>query len=177
MKIGIISDTHDEGNNIRKAVAYFNGVQAQAVLFAGDLATPSALFFFQEIKCPIHAVYGNNEGDQHRIFERIERIGLDWHYDKKEGSFLDLTFDNIHFGLYHGNSRQITAALVKSRLYDVIVTGHTHEAHITQDGPTLWVNPGTSSNYATGSFSGDPTIAVYDTAGRTAEIIHLKDQS
>jgi uncharacterized protein len=42
--IGLISDSHDNLNAIRKAVEFFNRKEVKAVLHAGDLVSPFTIW-------------------------------------------------------------------------------------------------------------------------------------
>ena len=40
MKIGILADIHDNVDNLRYAIRFFNEAQCKAVLLAGDFVSP-----------------------------------------------------------------------------------------------------------------------------------------
>ena len=61
MKIGLISDTHDNIENILKAVQEFNSRHVDIVLHAGDFVSPIAVESFAGIK--LIGVLGNNDTD------------------------------------------------------------------------------------------------------------------
>ena len=42
MKIGIISDSHDHVDNIRRAVSVFREASVELVIHAGDIVSPPA---------------------------------------------------------------------------------------------------------------------------------------
>lgn len=60
--------------------------------------------------------------------------------------------------MYHGTQPDITEALVHCKLYDVVISGHTHTAFSSREQNTLWVNPGSAHG-----FDDAPTAAIYDT--------------
>ena len=61
MKIGIISDTHDNIENILKAVKVFNSRHVDIVPHAGDFVSPIAVKSFACIK--LVGILGNNDTD------------------------------------------------------------------------------------------------------------------
>ena len=61
MKIGLISDTHDNIENILKAVSEFNSRRVDIVLHAGDFVSPIAVESFAGIK--LVGILGNNDTD------------------------------------------------------------------------------------------------------------------
>lgn len=46
MKIGLISDTHDNIQNIQKAIISFNDIQVRVVIHAGDIVSPETVEAF-----------------------------------------------------------------------------------------------------------------------------------
>ena len=63
MKIGILSDTHNNIDKIFKAVEFFNLRQVEFVLHAGDFSFPESAKQFSKLKMPFLAIFGNNDFD------------------------------------------------------------------------------------------------------------------
>jgi putative phosphoesterase len=61
LKIGMMSDTHDRLEAVKKAVELFNSERVEHVLHAGDLVSPFVAPKFKELKAKLHYVWGNNE--------------------------------------------------------------------------------------------------------------------
>ena len=61
MKIGVISDTHDNLDAIRRAVAYF-AKEAELIIHAGDIGQKDVLTSLKSI-APLIAVRGNMDFD------------------------------------------------------------------------------------------------------------------
>ena len=57
--------------------------------------------------------------------------------------------------------------------YDAVFSGHTHVAHVKNEGKTLWLNPGTLVDETNEKTKG-MSIAVYDTATNTAKLIKME---
>lgn len=161
MLLGILSDTHDHISHTRKAVDAFRVQGIKRLLHAGDLCSP---FMVPELKgFTLHLVFGNNDGDHYRILQKSADIEATHH-----GEFARLSIDGRRIGVYHGTQPDITEALVRCGLYDVIVSGHTHAASCEMQGKTLWLNPGSVHG-----FGEKPSAAVYDTQEHQARIIEL----
>jgi putative phosphoesterase len=159
MKIGILSDSHDHLENIRKCMAIFREKEVAFVMHLGDFVNPNSV---RAMKGPkLIAVFGNNDGDRFRLMHAFHEID-----GQIKGDFHDFEVDNIRFAAYHGTEYQITDALITSKNYDVVMYGHTHECVAVQSGDTLVLNPGTSHG-----FGGRSTIIIFDTQSRSAEII------
>lgn len=160
MKIGIISDSHDNMPMIARAVELFNREGVGRVLHAGDIISPITAKEFKNLKMGLIGVFGNNDGDKLFLRKRFAGIG-DIHERKWEG---DLGGKKVL--LMH--APDMLKALEESGAYDIIVYGHMHEI-VVRKGSTLVVNPGECCGWITGK----STIAVLDTSSMSAEIREL----
>lgn len=159
MKIGIISDTHDDMYAIRKAVELFNEQGVTHVIHAGDLISPFTFEVFGDLSAQFIGIYGNNDGDLLLLRE------------KSRGSI----HPQPHVFTVHGkrvvvvHEPGIVEALADSGHFDLVVYGHLHEPEIRRVRDTLVVNPGKAARLHKGS----STLALLDTASMEAEIIGL----
>ncbi len=62
MKLGIISDTHDHLDHIRKAAEEFRKQEVDLVIHAGDYTSPPAVKALEGLKTA--GVFGNNDGEK-----------------------------------------------------------------------------------------------------------------
>jgi uncharacterized protein len=159
MKIGIISDTHDNIPKIQEAVNIFNMREVGLVIHGGDYVAPFALNPLEKLKCEYVGIFGNNDG---------EKLGL----TKKSGDrikipprLLDISEKKILI-LHEPNELD---ALIKNQTYDIIVYGHTHNHVIENHGKTIVINPGECCGWLTGK----STIAIVDLDDMSAEIIEV----
>jgi hypothetical protein len=159
MLIGIISDTHDDMAQIRRAVEVFNERGAAHVLHAGDLVSPFTFEYFGGLRCPFTGIFGNNDGDRLLLSE-------------KSGGRLH----NQPLGVDLGGKRAVVVheplmveALARSGLYDIVVYGHTHTPDIRTVGNALVINPGKAARL----HKGGSTLAMLDTDKMRAEVIEL----
>ena len=163
MKIGIMSDSHDNINNIKKAIQIFKEQEVEAILHAGDLISPFCVPLFDEFKGNFFLCAGNNLGDTPLVKNKIAEIGI---YFTQVG---EIELDNAQFALYHGTHESITTALIDSQNYDYVIIGHTHHKEIKEKGKTLLINPGETF----GDLYGSATIAILDTNTRSVEFHEL----
>ena len=161
MKIGIISDTHENMPKIKAAVELFNREEMEVVLHAGDIISPITAKEFSALQAPLIGVFGNNDGDKLFLTERFKMIGT-IHSKRYEGEFGGKKFLLIH-------EPDMLDALTKSNVYDVIVYGHTHRSEITRRGKTLVINPGEGGGWITGK----STAVLLDTETMEAELVEL----
>ncbi|MCP4263115.1 MAG: YfcE family phosphodiesterase [Planctomycetes bacterium] len=138
MKVGIITDTHDQQALLTKAIEVFTEHHVGCILHAGDitsLSTAYALASIDHIK--FIGVFGNCDFDKSSL-EGVVR--------GQQGE--------IHRGAYKGNiqDKKLLMAHEPRNLgnmpipgdYDLIVYGHTHVQDIHRQGNTLIINPGQS---------------------------------
>jgi len=76
MKIGVISDTHDNLPLVEKAVKIFNEKEVEFVLHAGDYVAPFAVKVFKKLRAKFVGVFGNNDGDRILLGKKFDEIGF-----------------------------------------------------------------------------------------------------
>jgi uncharacterized protein len=161
LKIGIISDTHDDVENVQSAIEIFNTEKVTHVIHAGDYIFPGIVLEFKKLEAKLIGVLGNNDGERVHLLKNFLSIGAEL-----KGELGEVELGGVLFGIYHGTDEQLKRKLVDSGKYDVIITGHTHRIEMPsvhnntinlndekkQDGnkihknggPTLVLNPGTA---------------------------------
>lgn len=169
MKIGIISDTHDQIENIKQAIKILNAEKVGLVIHCGDWVAPFTLPLYKQLNCPIRSIFGNNDGDKYRHIEVVKKFNLDIKYEE---GFLGLDLDNRKVCAYHGEYQEIVDALVSCGDYDAVFHGHNHIKSMETIGKTLSLNPGTLMNKTRPGVEG-ASFAIYDSKSNTARIIEL----
>ncbi len=159
MIVGIMSDTHDNLPAIKLAVDFFNESGVDLVIHAGDFVAPFVAKELKKLRAPLRGVFGNNDGERKGLYEAL---GI---YDE----ILEVEADGMKMAVTHGTDERIVRALARSRLYDVVIVGHTHRYEIREEGRTILVNPGEVCGYLTGVRS----VALLDTRGREVRIVNL----
>lgn len=174
MKIGIISDTHDNGRYILKAVDLFVREKVGLVLHCGDWDMPFTLQFYTDLKCPLKGVLGNGDPDIQKFLriKETSELKLDVELD---AHMLDLRIDDCRIAVAHGHSQPVVDLIIESRLYDALFIGHDHRPRVEKLNGTLLVNAGSLVGVLLPEYRNFPyTIAIYDTETRSAEIIDLE---
>lgn len=169
MKIGVISDTHDQVDNILKAVEILNSEQVELVVHCGDWVAPFTLLFYKGLKAPIKGVFGNNDGDRFLHPDRATKFDVSIEYQER---ILNLEIDGRKIFVYHGDYGPVTEALVLCGKYDAVFHGHTHKRVNETIGKTLSLNPGTFMPMTDPETKG-ASLAIYDTSTNTAAFIDL----
>ncbi|MBN1766212.1 MAG: metallophosphoesterase [Sedimentisphaerales bacterium] len=144
MKIGIISDSHDHHENVLRAIEIFNEQGVEYVLHGGDIVSPFTAKAFASLeKAKFIAVFGNNEGEKLYVKSTVSGFGGEIYEYCYKGT---LAGRKIYMTHTHHNIEEV----IKSGLYDLIIYGHTHMQDMRQEGKTLIINPGESTDWLTG---------------------------
>jgi len=159
--IGVMSDSHDNMTQIRKAVAFFKDAGCDLVLHAGDMVAPFAARELAALGIPVRAVFGNCDGEKQGLEMAFEKFG-----EIKDAPLLfsqggrRILLVHYHFSV---------ATYASSGKYEVIIYGHTHTPDIRKEGKTLLLNPGEAGGWLTGK----STAALLNPEKLEAEIIPL----
>jgi len=138
MKIGVISDTHDNLPKIEKAVDFFNREKEEFVFHAGDFIAPFTVDKLKALSCDWSGVFGNNDGEKDGLARKSEnRI--------KEGP-LRTQLQGKSITLIH----DINALDLKKEKAILVLAGHTHKPEIIKQDSKLIVNPGECSGWLSG---------------------------
>ena len=176
MKIGIISDTHDNLRGLKRAIEILKEQKVEQLIHCGDWVSPFTLEFFDEemkgFNIPIQTVVGNNSGDIKRTLASNSKMNNPIEWPKRVT--LELKLEGKKGIVYHGDDYAILNALIDSQKYDVIFTGHTHSPRNEVIGKTLVLNPGSTSFACEGKILEEASLAVYDTSTQKAEHIFFK---
>lgn len=175
MIIGVISDTHDNLVGLKKAIEIFKTKNIEMLIHCGDWVSPFALEFFDRLieglNIPVKSVVGNNPGDTKRTI--MSNVSMKNPIEWPKTVTLSFDLDGKKAIVYHGDDREILAALIDCQKYDVILTGHTHTARNETVGKTLVLCPGSTSYACEGQILDKASIALYDTQKNQAEIIYF----
>jgi putative phosphoesterase len=165
MLVGIMSDTHDDIVQTKKAVSKFNREGVEQVLHAGDFISPFMIDTLKELTAPLTGVFGNNDGDR-SLLERKSGVLPSM---KITGTFARIEMGGMRIALLHGNDRELFETLTTCSSLDLLVYGHTHRPEIRKEGSLLIVNPGEVYGHLTGR----STVALVDTVKRSAGIVDI----
>jgi putative phosphoesterase len=159
MVIGIISDTHDHMDNIRKALKIFKEKNVKVILHAGDFVSPFTWRLFKDFEGEFYGVFGNNDGD---------RVLLKKMYGERiQNQIRELEIENKKIALMH--EPQMIESIALSDRFDLIVYGHMHEVDIRKINNTLIINPGE----ACGWLYGKATLILLDLENLKPEVVSL----
>jgi putative phosphoesterase len=170
VKIGLISDTHDNIKNIKAAVRIFTERKVEYAIHAGDITTPEAVEAFSGMR--LIGVLGNNDIDIEAISSAFQKIK-----GELRGDFCEFEQDRLVIAVYHGTDFKRRESIIQSGKYDLVIYGHTHKMEnkeiASQDENrknTIVINPGTANGWF---FGYKATAAIFDTITKECEFIEL----
>ena len=167
MRLGIISDIHDNLWNLEPAIEFLSK-SADELICCGDLCSPFVMDVLRKFSGPVHVVFGNNDADLFRITTKSdERV-------KVYGEFASLTLNGARVAVNHFHF--LARPLAFSGLYDLVCYGHNHRIRITRLPGIVAVNPGPLMGAAFGPSGWEevaPTFALHDTSSKATEVYEV----
>ena len=157
MEIGILSDTHNNITNTKKAIELFNLRHVDMVCHAGDFSSVATAQVFAKLQMPFVAVFGNNDFNTYDLIKTIEPFGQ-INLAPYTFSVDDKTILLTHYIVYE-NTKNI----------NYVIYGHTHKAKIYKSQNTTFINPGEVCGYRYGI----PSVAILDTENDKTVICRL----
>jgi hypothetical protein len=155
MRLGVISDTHDNVEAIERAVAVFEREGCDTLVHCGDFIAPPVLPFFEGFE--VHGVLGNNDGELDGLEAGFRALG---NGSELHGRRAALEFDGVSVGVLHGESRDDVDDLAASGRYDLVCYGHHHERDERAVEGCTALNPGAHFPTVPDEHR---TVATYDT--------------
>jgi len=175
MKLGIISDVHDNLRATTKALEFFKKNGIEMLVHMGDWVSPFTMRAFTKIEVPIKSVLGNGDPDiqkfqyQLQNLEDLKTLKLDIHE-----RFHDFMFDNKRIAVFHGNDDDLNKFIIESQLFDVFCVGHSHIPKIEKNGKTLIVNSGSMVGWMLDKGDLPRTVAIYDSDLNEAKLFDIE---
>lgn len=157
-RITICSDIHD--NVWRLADALPGMSDGEILIFCGDFCAPFTLTqLAQGFQGPIHAVWGNNDGDAWLLSKVAAAAGnVTLH-----GQLAEL--DVAGFKIAANHYPQVASNLAASGRYDLVCYGHDHTLSHMQVGDSWLINPGEVMGRL-----GRSTYVIFDTQAETVTV-------
>ncbi len=156
MKIAIVSDIHDQSENLKWAVSKMQELKVDQVFALGDYSSPYIVERLGLVGVSVIAIWGNNDGDQVAMFKAVLEDENNQIYFKK-GNFAELEYDGKKYFLSHYPLLAENAAM--SGKYEAVFHGHTHTQRSEVLNNTPIINPGKLAVFPDDKIS----FAVYDT--------------
>ncbi len=136
MELGILSDTHNNIVNLKKALKVFHASNVQILIHCGDITDPAVAKEMNGFKV-IH-VLGNCDVDAEGIKHAL--LSCDTNnisQDQYTGSI-----ERVQFAVIHGDDPTKLQQLIASGNYHFVFHGHTHRRRDETIGFSRVINPG-----------------------------------
>ncbi|HEB91632.1 MAG TPA: YfcE family phosphodiesterase [Deltaproteobacteria bacterium] len=143
MRIGVVGDTHDRMENVRRIVDLFREARVDRVVHTGDVTRPDVLERLAGLEVPVFGVFGNNDHPERERLERESlRLGMDFAPPPRSFEWLERRILVVH--------DPEEASLPASGGFDLLLHGHTHRHRHERHGQTLIFNPGECAGFMRG---------------------------
>ena len=145
MKIGVVSDTHNNLRNIETIINLFNEERVPVVIHTGDISNANTLERFSDLNSKLIGVYGNNDRNESGLKEVAKKNNFQFQEPPRRLSLLDREIVIFH------EPDKIDQFLSENQLIDVVLYGHTHRYENNVKNGVLFFNPGESAGMQKGS--------------------------
>lgn len=135
MKIGILSDTHNELNRTRIAIEKLLAAGSEILIHCGDLSGPDIVAVCSVR--PFYFVFGNHDSDTVPYLT----LAAEQHGSRCLGWGGELTVDEKRIAVVHRHLTMDLKPLLEAQP-DYLLSGHSHIAGDWMQGPTRRINPG-----------------------------------
>ena len=161
MKVGVVSDTHNNLRNVGRIVELFNDYGVERVIHTGDITQAKTLDVFAQLQAPLWGVYGNNDQERESLDNAVATHGFNfsdppyelvWHQRRIVVVHDPLEFDGV-----------------LNDDHELALHGHTHlHRYEDRDGQVIF-NPGECA----GHMVGFNAIGVLDLHDLSAELLRF----
>ncbi len=135
MIVGVTGDTHNNLKNIKEICSIFNENRTDLVFHTGDISLPKSLLAFKDLKCPLKAVFGNNDiGEKEGLIEASKSFECEI---VSEPFYTEINQKRI--SVFH-HPDLINDEIISNN--DLILHGHTHRFRLETIESCVIFNPG-----------------------------------
>ncbi len=166
MRIGVLSDTHNNIGNLLKALRFFGEAGITQLLHCGDMAD---LMTARQMK-DFDVIYVNGNMD-----DSAEAVSyVVWSLNPRNetpGDVFEGTLNGVSIAATHGHLTQKLDKLIRSRRYKYVFHGHTHRQRDEKISKTRVINPGALG----GARYGPRTVCVVDLENDNAQFVQISN--
>lgn len=164
MKIAILSDIHDQKQNLAIVISQIKTADISEAIVLGDFCAPPTVGQLVDSGLKLHCIFGNNDGDRARMKEVAAKASGRITFSQQE--FDQFVIDDRKVFVTH--YPEIAQPIAASGQFNAVFYGHDHQRHQeTLENGTLLLNPGEVWGWLNGTIS----YAIWDTESNSAEIV------
>jgi putative phosphoesterase len=161
MRVGVISDTHDNLRNVRRIAQLLAAARVERVVHTGDFTRPETLELLAQVGVPLFGVFGNNDVARAALLEAAARCGATLAEAPLELRWADRRIAVVHDPEAHPR--------LDPAGFDVLLHGHKHRQVVERSGGTLILNPGECAGW----LEGHNSVGVLELARLEVEILRF----
>ncbi len=135
MNIALISDSHNNLENIKKAVEIANSQNCKYLLHLGDIVSPVSAALLGDFKGIVYGVFGNMDGEHQGLKSTFNRFG-----GIISRAPLKIDINGKRIVLLHEPYQM--EELAGSEEFDYLFYGHLHKVDFRKIKNTIIMNPG-----------------------------------
>lgn len=163
MRIGILSDTHNNIENLQAALQIFRQKDIQTIFHCGDMTRVE----MAPLLAGFRVIYLAGNGDV--LWGEIRQSLLDLNPESFGGLVFNGEIGGAKIAAAHGHIEGVVDELAGSGRYDYVFCGHSHRHKDMQVGKTRLINPG-----ALGGLKAEPrSICLLDLDSGLADFMTL----
>ena len=145
MKIGVVSDTHNNLKNIELIINIFNDEKVPIVIHTGDICNAITLEKFSKLNSDLIGVFGNNDRNESGLKEVAQKNNFQFQEPPRRLNLLGKEIVIFH------EPDNIEQFLSENKEVDIVLYGHTHRYENNTRNGILFFNPGESAGIQKGS--------------------------
>jgi hypothetical protein len=163
MRIGILSDTHNNTRNTEAALEYFRGAGVTRLFHCGDITGANIVLRFAGFD--VTFVQGNGDYAHDEIVTAMLMIGGQRTLPVRWSG----TVAGKRIGVTHGDSYGVLYDLARGGRHDYVFHGHTHRRRDETIGAARVINPGALG----GKHDQTRSVAVVDLVADSVEFVEI----
>ena len=159
MLVGILSDTNDRFDVMATAVRVLVDAGAELFVHCGDIGNRKVLDPLAGLNAAF--VWGDRDSDRMGLLRHADQLGIQCF-----GVMGELESDGKSMAVIHGNDTKMTKLLVREKLYDYLIVGHSKTTQDERHGRTRVISHGSLDG-------NEKTVALLDTETDIVKIINV----
>jgi putative phosphoesterase len=159
LRIGVVSDTHNNLKNVNRIVELFNAAGVDRVIHTGDITQAKTLDVFAHLNAPMYGVFGNNDQEQESLRAAVQAHGFTFTDPPYELTWHDRRIVVVHDPLEFIPDQHAG--------HDLALHGHTHLHRAELRDQQMIFNPGECA----GHMRGYNAIGVVDLTDLSVELL------
>lgn len=162
MRIGVVSDTHNNLKNVARIVELFNASGVERVIHTGDITQAKTLDVLANLAMPMVGVFGNNDiGERESLQAAMDAHGFEFRDPPFELTWHDRQIIVVHDPL------EFDGHLADH--HELALHGHTHRYRDEVIGTNTFFNPGECA----GQMAGLNAIGIVDLGTLGTELLRF----